>query len=410
MLYPVVRVTNQPTPVYANDRKTTRLMLAKGTNLHITAKLTHGKAILGKTPGGWVLLRDERAEYVGENCIVCFDSTEKLFDSSPATKLPCCQHQIHDQCMEGMVKAGHSGKTIGFNHLKCPSCRTNLIDPFRNVWRGNIYRIMDEARHLFKQIERMEEAQNQGLPLEEQGNWAFFKCVECKHPFCGGKVSCAEEFDLDPSTMVCGGCEWGKEAEDHRCFEHGKDYAIFKCDFCCSPASWACGSQHYCIYCHDHGGYQHPTPCPGPSKCPLGMPHPPPITTQERSHYVLSFVIGCSKCNNPDAEIEYKSYNADPFLENPSEKHANLVVKFQYSKFHWNKAVDLGGGHLFDTESDSEDEIGEHDLEEKLIENNFEVNGVKDSSEGDNAPIEKRDNDILLHAPIFPPLMVAQSS
>jgi len=136
------------------------------------------------------------------------------------------------------------------------------------------------------------------------------------------------------------------------------------------------------------------------------MPHPPPITAAERGKYVLSFVIGCQKCNNPDAKVEYKSYNADPFnVEKALEKRPNLVIKFAYSKYQWNKQVDLQGGHLFEEESDYSD--SEEELEDKVDDN--DVNGVEDQK-GDNAPIEKADNDILLHAPIFPPPMVAQSS
>jgi hypothetical protein len=170
---------------------------------------------------------------------------------------------------------------------------------------------------------------NLGLSEEEQGGWAYYDCTDCNHPFCGGKISCAEEFDLDPSTMICPGCSWASEADDNRCFEHGMDYAIFKCDFCCGPATYACGSHHYCWFCHDHGGYQNPTPCPGGKKCPLGMPHPPPIQASHMSNRVVGYVIGCRKCDNPSAPIEHKSYNINPFLE---QDNGNAVEMFDYKK------------------------------------------------------------------------------
>jgi len=411
-MFPTVRRTNRPTPIFADDFTTVRLTIAKGMQLHISKVREVNRAAYGKTPGGWALIHDERAEfYIGTgDCLICFDSTDPLLGCTTlSTEMRCCKAQVHDACLEAMVKAGHSGKTIGFNHVKCPGCRTSMVDPYRGGWRGNLYQLMNQERRLFLQIKKMTENQNKGLPKEEQGDWAFFKCVECTHPFCGGKISCAEEFKLDPATMVCDGCDWAKDAEDHRCFEHGKDFAVFKCDFCCSPASWACGSVHYCTYCHDHGGYQHPTPCPGPDKCPLGIPHPPPITPQESGRYTISFVIGCHKCNNPDAKVEYKSYNPDPFkMEEMKKKHANIVMKFEYSKYNWN-TVDLKGGHLFDDgKSDYSD--SEEELEDKLAEEKIEVNGMKDRSDGGNAPAKKHDNDILLHAPLFPPPMVAQSS
>lgn len=409
-MFPMIRKTNAQTPIYGKDFKTIKIFVQMGASIQISQTEEIGSSIFGKTPGGWALLRDQTTEYVGKgDCLICFDSTDALFgcDSSQSVMdLKCCNKYVHDDCLEAMVKAGHSGKMIGFNHVRCPGCRTSFVDPYRGGWRGNLYKMINAEKQLYKQIQRMKNNMNVGLPKEEQDKWAFFKCTKCTHPFCGGKVSCAEEFDIDPTSMVCQGCDWAEEADDHRCFEHGKDFAIFKCDFCCSPASWACGNLHYCTYCHDHGGYQHPTPCPGPDKCPLGMPHPPPITAAERGKYVLSFVIGCQKCNNPDAKVEYKSYNADPFnVEKALEKRPNLVIKFAYSKYQWNKQVDLQGGHLFEEESDYFD--SEEELEDKL--DDIDVNGVEDQK-GDNAPIEKADNDILLHAPIFPPAMVAQSS
>jgi len=415
MMFPVNRVTNRVTPIYNKDFKTIRLTVKKGAKLQIksVSKEIEG-AIYGETPGGWALLRDAQELYVGSSdCLICFDATDDFFgnDSGRATQMKCCSQWVHDSCLESMVKAGHSGKMIGFNHVKCPGCRKSLVDPYRGGWRGNLYRLILDERNLYLQIKKMRENLNQGLSKEETPNWAFFKCVECTHPFCGGKVSCAEEFDLDPSSMVCDGCDWAKDAEDHRCFEHGKDFAVFKCDFCCSPASWACGSTHYCTYCHDHGGYQHPTPCPGPGKCPLGMPHPPPITNAEKGRYVISFVIGCQKCNNPDATIEYKSYNPDPFkVEEMKKKYHNVVQKFEYSKYQWSKQIDLQGGHLLPHESDDSD--SEEELEDiKLDKDEIEVNGVQDGSQGDKAPVEKHDDIILLHAPILPPpAMVAQSS
>lgn len=387
--------------------------MAAGVSLYIQQVDTFNGKLYAKTPGGWVLLQDERKEYIeAPNCVICLESTDAIFGSEGAkTEMKCCKNWVHDACLEAMVQAGHSGKMIGFNHVKCPSCRKSLVDQPANQlgFGGNLYRLLNEERQLYLQIKRMKESKNKGLSKEEQENWAFFKCMECTHPFCGGKVSCAEEFDLDPSSMVCDGCDWAKEAEDHRCFEHGKDYAIFKCDFCCSPACWACGSQHYCNYCHDHGGYQHPTPCLGPDKCPLGIPHPPPITTNERNRYVLSFVIGCHKCSDPNAKVEYKSYNADPFAT--THKYTNMVVKFKYSKFNfqWNKAIDLQGGHLFDDEYEYETD-SEDALEDKKID---EKNGVKDLSDiddGEDAPNAKLGDEILLHAPLLPPPMVAQSS
>lgn len=61
---------------------------------------------------------------------------------------------------------------------------------------------------------------------------------------------------------------------------------------------------------------------------------------------------------------------------------------------------------MFEEDSDYSD--SEEELEDKVDE--IDVNGVKDQNKGDKAPAENSDIDILLHVPIFPQPMVAQSS
>jgi len=327
------RETILPTSLFADDFKTLRIQIAVGVSLQVTVYSHRDDKVFGLTPGGWALLRDGFTEYVAlETCPVCLDSidTDLYPSGEPFLTLGCCGTKMHVSCAERMADAGGSGKMITFNHLTCPNCRTFYGDiPYgkQPPWPGKIADALSDAKSLQKTILRMTEARDLGLPKEERGNWAFFDCGQCRHPFCAGKISCAEEFDLDPSTLICDGCQWSQEAKDHRCFKHGKDYAIFKCDFCCNVASWACYSHHYCNYCHDHGGYQHPTPCPGGNKCPLGMAHPPPVQKDDINKYVVSFVIGCRKCQDPNCDIEYHSDNLDPFkLEQEKGYRMNNVV------------------------------------------------------------------------------------
>merc|ERR550525_339387 len=264
------------------------------------------------------------------------------------------------------MKAGSTGKMLSTGYASCFACRTSFLgEAMRGqYWPGAMYCLIEDAKSLQKTIERMTQAKEFGLPEEEKGNWAFFKCNKCKHPFCAGKISCAEEFELDPSKLICDGCQWALESKDHRCFKHGKDYAIFKCDFCCNVASWACWSHHYCNYCHDHGGYKHPTPCPGGKCCPLGMPHPPPIQKNDINNYVMSFVIGCRKCSNPHAEIDYQSQNLNPFnIKADDSRKQNMVQLFEYNKKKKRAEIpedcDLLGFHLFDKSDNDEEQVDE---------------------------------------------------
>lgn len=96
----------------------------------------------------------------------------------------------------------------------------------------------------------------------------------------------------------CPECEWKAHASenDHRCMLHGHRFAMFKCDSCCSVATWSCHSHHYCERCHNQAGQPKHYPCPGPGKCPLGICHPPNLPAVHMQTSSHAFVLGCSIC------------------------------------------------------------------------------------------------------------------
>jgi len=394
------RETIIETPMYADDLRTVRLRIAAGASLHISeVRRRKGDIFYGKTPGGWALLADNGKEYINiHSCAICMEYADPEMGlaehKEPSFELTCCGVRTHVHCLENMLKAGSTGKMISLSYASCFACRTSFLDRSQH-WPGHLWKLVEDAKSLKATIDRITEAKDFGLPEEEKGNGLFFMCQKCNHPFCAGKVSCAEEFELDPANLICDGCQWAVEAKDNRCFKHGKDYALFKCDFCCNVASWACYSHHYCNYCHDHGGYKHPTPCPGGDLCPLGMPHPPPIQKDDINKSILSFVIGCRKCSNPHATIDYQSSNLNPFDNNEKgDRRKNAVQLFDYNKKKKRPEIpedcDLQGFHLFET-SDEEDE-----LEDKLF--CIEV------------PESKR-TEVYIHKIEDPPVMIpAQSS
>jgi len=82
---------------------------------------------------------------------------------------------------------------------------------------------------------------------------------------------------------------------------HGHQHAVFKCDSCCSIATWNCTNHHYCERCHQDPWSTKSYPCPGPDKCPLGIAHPPNVDGNlevARGQNIMhaSFVIGCAAC------------------------------------------------------------------------------------------------------------------
>ena len=80
-----------------------------------------------------------------------------------------------------------------------------------------------------------------------------------------------------------------------KCKVHGYKAAIYKCDSCCSVATFDCRSNHYCSSCHNRPHEAKNNPCPGPELCPLGIPHPP-NKSGIHGQVDFGFVIGCSRC------------------------------------------------------------------------------------------------------------------
>merc|ERR1711907_910412 len=131
----------------------------------------------------------------------------------------------------------------------------------------------------------------------------MYMCTECKKPYCGGRVDCAAQQNVVAEELCCPSCEWAKEASDdsRRCMLHGHASAIYKCDSCCSVATWNCTQHHFCERCHREPWTAKNYPCPGPGLCPLGIPHPPNVPAdltiaRDTNTTHRSFVIGCLAC------------------------------------------------------------------------------------------------------------------
>jgi len=243
-------------------------------------------------------------------------------------EIPCCKQKFHVPCLVAQINAGYSGKLIKFNHLKCGACRSSFDQHYYSL-HPEVQKAVSKHKELKEKIDYLRAEADRKAADDDKGGWAFFKCSACDKPFCGGKVSCAEEENLDEKELVCPECDWAQGSEDHRCFKHGQEYAIFKCDSCCAPASWSCTSNHYCERCHNQAGRRKFYPCPGLGKCALGMPHPPNVEASHMQKRTIGFVIGCEKCDDPLGAVAYKY---DSTL-NAFEDHGDDVFSlFKYKK------------------------------------------------------------------------------
>lgn len=309
-MFPCNRLTIQDTTIYsdANPESKVKVVVKKGKTLTISEviskEVSNSEFLFGKTPAGWACLQQDFTDFVEiERCPICFDNAD--FSDTIEKTTWCCNKAIHHACLERQVKAGPSGKMLTFKHLACPGCMKCMSE---NVYSlpNSLQTIVREQVELKTRINYLKTRQDEQVSDEEKGGWAFFKCSACTKPFCGGKVSCAEEEDLDTKELVCPECQWQLGCKDHRCFEHGRKYAIFKCDSCCAPASWSCTSNHYCERCHNQAGQKKFYPCPGGDKCELGIPHPANCEASHMKKKMIGFVIGCEKCCDPSGAVAYE--------------------------------------------------------------------------------------------------------
>lgn len=246
-------------------------------------------------------------------CSICRD--DENTEECRMIKLSSCQHFAHAACLQQQLFARWSGKSISFTYLQCGECRTPLT-------HDTLRRDMLPHFHLKKQVEKicLQQAEADGLvddfnkkmaENEEEttaycmSTFSCFLCVQCSEPFCGGRVDCAADDQLDVSALRCPSCSFGETIEVDRpvtnsawrgkCTTHGYKYAIYKCDSCCSVATWDCRSNHYCERCHNKASSHKDFKCPGVKKCPLGISHPP-NSAGVHGQVENGFVIGCSKC------------------------------------------------------------------------------------------------------------------
>eukprot|EP00475_Leptophrys_vorax_P035900 TRINITY_DN5977_c1_g1_i1.p1 TRINITY_DN5977_c1_g1~~TRINITY_DN5977_c1_g1_i1.p1 ORF type:complete len:375 (+),score=92.52 TRINITY_DN5977_c1_g1_i1:145-1269(+) len=259
-------------------------------------------------------IRQMLEPHVDEACPLCL---EKAVDM----KLEC-GHIFHKGCLQSQLDSQWSGVRIGFNYLQCAMCRSPIQLP-PVMYSNDILGKVNEGENLRKKIEQLaadkireddlypelknDAAQQLAHAMEKL---AFYKCVECQEPYCGGLVDCGRDLEINEKELRCQKCVFAlkpagaskfldEEAKipDLRCLQHGYKHAMFKCDSCCAIATWDCIYNHYCDRCHGQASVLKNYPCPGADNCKLGIPHPPNGSAVHcQGEPPVPFVIGCMKC------------------------------------------------------------------------------------------------------------------
>ncbi|GBG84745.1 hypothetical protein CBR_g39123 [Chara braunii] len=242
----------------------------------------------------------------------------------PLDKAPClllgCKHVVHKHCAEGKLRAGYPGPAISTKYLECPMCSREMSHSLLKTLIEEPLKLKAEITQ--KALKRLElERRGNAIGALEPGGeyegrpeayalhtYQFFMCFNCKKPYFGGERRCAAPVeeengddggaenaaagDYNLAELICGGCASMASGAEECKRGHGKEYIQFKCRYCCSIATFYCmGTTHFCDVCHSrrpdiHKGRIAP-PCPGPSTCPLGIPHHP---------QGVECYLGCALC------------------------------------------------------------------------------------------------------------------
>lgn len=223
--------------------------------------------------------------------------------------------------MNAQVDAGPPGPHISASHLRCALCRSSMRQSKETpTWKGVLKwgekvtkaRERAEAARLTARVALKADAKMAASAKAEMAKrgkgadlldvMAVFICSKCEKMTCVGMHSCARALNIEAKSLVCAGCSWETMAGDHKCRKHGIRSAMFKCDSCCNVATYDCFTNHYCERCHAQAHQPKSFPCPGPDKCPLGIPHPKNCSAVHSEGLVKPFVIGCMACAGFDVQ------------------------------------------------------------------------------------------------------------
>ena len=249
-------------------------------------------------------------------CNICW--IEGL-NAAPCIELTC-HHVFHYACLAKRIQARWDGNVISFGFLECPLCKRDIQhDALAGLLKkANSCRDQVRAKALqrlsYEQLTQCKDITDPQSHFYKKPQeyamhrYAYYECEKCKQPYFAGMKSCdgiqgQPDDDDDEPRNICQACSPESRSLVATCEKHGNKFIEYKCNFCCSVASWFCwGRTHFCDTCHSKqraGNYLSRKPisffpvCKGPQSCPLGISHPKHGTKEK-------VPLGCAACRNVD--------------------------------------------------------------------------------------------------------------
>ncbi|CAI5489385.1 unnamed protein product [Closterium sp. Naga37s-1] len=259
------------------------------------------------------------------------DACTRPIGAAPAIRLLSCGHVVHAACAMEKIRQSYPGPEISFGFLSCPLCPgTTMEHPALQTEIAAPLALKQQVEGLAEERVKAGEGlgdgeEEDGDVGEENGNdglgngvlaWAmrrllFFLCSRCHRPYFGGDRRCGagpavaeagnedveeeEEGELmeeveeaakqkaaaEAAAAAAAAAEERERREQlweagRPCSSnHGQEAVQYKCQFCCSVATYFCGgTTHYCAECHQtlpnyrSSSYVAPR-CTGGDQCPL---------------------------------------------------------------------------------------------------------------------------------------------
>ncbi|RNF12481.1 excreted/secreted protein 66 [Trypanosoma rangeli] len=259
------------------------LTIEKGGTLRLYAQDT---AVTGrKFQGGTPKLLDVPLAQPEDLCLICLCE----FEDGGGITLDC-GHRFHRDCVIDFSARADDfrarGEHVVFTYAVCPGgCGMQI--------RHAAFPLSEYMGFLRREIDGDAEVRLREMKYKMVEDLLYYICCRCGKPFYGGERRCFRSNNAEPvkkpSELICSDCN-----DDFLCPNHKHDYVLYKCKYCCNPATHlSFGNRYLCNRCDKRWETTEPEliPCPGPDKCPL----------QESHSTDGSIALGCMLCTSFNA-------------------------------------------------------------------------------------------------------------
>ncbi|EKG07308.1 hypothetical protein TCSYLVIO_001564 [Trypanosoma cruzi] len=202
-----------------------------------------------------------------DSCLICLCD----FEEGGGVTLDC-GHRFHRDCLAEFSSRADGfrakGEHVVFTYAVCPGgCGSQI--------RHAAAPLSEYMGRLRREINLDAENRLREMKNKTVEDLLYYICCRCEKPFYGGERRCFRSNNVEPvkkpCELICSECN-----DDFLCPVHKHNYVLYKCRYCCNPATHlSFGNRYLCNRCDERWETTEPEPiaCPGPGECPLKGAH-----------------------------------------------------------------------------------------------------------------------------------------